>query len=516
MTQYIRIQFRNVEPLKIADDNSSQTGQVNVLTYVPGTSLRGAVISAFVRNGEMEEYKTALLSDQTSFLNAYIMMDGREMIPSVKGFYEDKSDSGIQAKDIENMLVNGQITPGNKRAALGQYCYPENGCIFYGSVEMGSDMKINRGRGKDKKNVFRSQYIVPGYRFSAYIAVRDSDELCEKIQKVLERMKEEDSLILGGNRSFGYGKCRILSVERTGELPYNAYAVQKDVSDQVYMVLLSNTTMINEIGENAGVDEGILGRKLGIPGLAIQYCSTSVTEVRGYNRTWQAAIPSIKMYEPGSVFKMMFSGKSISREALETVMDEGIGVRTNEGYGRVLFFDHYEELSKKKSVEISHCDAPELQEDLDESEKATLLIAAKGYYLNLVRRAVNAYIADPKNSIRQFGLNGTQLGTIESILYSNLYSGENGFEPLLEYFKIAIEKDSKQRVQKQGKRRNDIANYIEESIIGQSLPSLLDIPESVMGLRMDQVLDPAEIVRVKQNLVIQQVKYANRGGKSNG
>lgn len=516
MTEYIRILFQNVEPLKIADDSNSQNGQVDALSYVPGTSLRGAVIGSLVRNGELEQYKTAVLSEQVSFLNAYVMDDKKEMVPSFKGFYEDKSDNGPQAKTIENMLINGEITAGNKRAALGKYCYTENDCIFYTDLEMGSDMKINKGKGAEKKNVFRNQYVVPGYCFAAYIAVRDLQDLCGKLLDTLEHMRETDSLFLGGNRSYGYGKCRILELERTNRMPYTDMAVQTDAQDLAYMVLLSNTAMISELGENVGIDERLLAKRLGLGNLEIQFCSTSVVDVRGYNRTWQAMVPSVKMYEAGSVFKLVFSGESVPLEKLRLVMDEGIGVRTNEGYGRVLFLDHYESLSRKMNVEISRGMSENGNKKLDEDEEKTLRIAAKGYYMNLVDRAVSAYIADEHNSLEKFGLNGAQLGTMESILLTDLYNGEKGFDRLLKYFETAKEKDDGNRKQKAYQKRDKIAQYVEDTIIRQELPELLGTPDDVMGVRYHEILTPGEIVRIKQNLLIQQIRFLNRGGRSNG
>ncbi len=265
MTNYLRITFENVEPLKIADDSSSQSGQTNTLTYVPGTVLRGAVIHELVQSGKFDEKKPILLSNRVSFLNAYISVDGKELMPSPKGFYENKVETKDQEKTIENMLIDGNISPGNKRAGLGRYAYLEDGCIHYTSVKLGSDMKMNKGKHGDKQNVFRNQFIQPGYQFVGYIAVReDSDELINLLKELL---KSKNSLTMGGSRSYGYGKCILTEVKKTTSIPYTNSL--KPMSDKAYMILLSNMSMVNAYGEITGIDIDIHQKMLALHQLAV-------------------------------------------------------------------------------------------------------------------------------------------------------------------------------------------------------------------------------------------------------
>ena len=45
MAEYIRYKIINTEPLRIADDSTSQSGQTTTLRYIPGTTVRGFVIN---------------------------------------------------------------------------------------------------------------------------------------------------------------------------------------------------------------------------------------------------------------------------------------------------------------------------------------------------------------------------------------------------------------------------------------------------------------------------------------
>ncbi len=519
--KYVKFTFKNEEPLKIADDSTTQSGQVNALSYVPGTALRGALIGSFVKAGKFDGLKDMLLSDDVVFHNAYIVVNEKELIPSPKGFYEDKTVNGDEAKEIENLLTKGKFTPGNKRAALGKYCYFDGDCIFYTHVEMGSDMKINKGnRNGEKKNVFRNQYIKPGYTFSAYISFSDDAVKAgvhDEMEKVLNQMKDEDALTLGGSRSFGYGKCSIGKIDVSDQMPYAELSGSdvKDLQDVAYMMLLSDTAMINKNGVAVGLDTDILKDKLGLNKLEIELCSTSVVNRQGYNRTWQTWLPSNKMYEMGSVFKLSFPGEVISADTALKIMQEGIGIRTNEGFGLVAFFARnvYEKLTYKKEIKQNSTYESVSGGELNPDEVETLRIAARGHYMKLIDRAVDeACLSQKKGALDVSRLNSSQLGTIESIILSNLYSqNENAaFTKLGEYFSSAKDNDSRRRVLNNAVGRKDIANDIAK-IQEQDLPELFEsLPNEVMGFKCKDILSAQDIARVKLEYIVKLIKLQNR------
>ena len=46
--KYIRYIVKNDEPLRIADDSTSQNGQTVTLRYIPGTTIRGYIVNQLV------------------------------------------------------------------------------------------------------------------------------------------------------------------------------------------------------------------------------------------------------------------------------------------------------------------------------------------------------------------------------------------------------------------------------------------------------------------------------------
>ena len=50
----------------------------------------------------------------------------------------------------------------------------DQNCIHYYNVETGSDLKIKINlEDGEKQNVFRNEYIEPGYQFTGYIAIKE-------------------------------------------------------------------------------------------------------------------------------------------------------------------------------------------------------------------------------------------------------------------------------------------------------------------------------------------------------
>lgn len=524
-TLYIRYLLKNIEPLRITDASISQNGQIDTLTYIPGMTMRGVVINTLAekldKKAEWPKIVRKLFSDQVSYLNAYPMgeKDGKqvELLPSPKGFYEDKVEK--QEKNLQNVLVNGTIEGGHKRASLGRYCYMDvnNKNILFCSVELGSDMRINTGSHEQEKNMFRSQYIAQNQIFCGYIAVKDR-ELCELIQSVFDRKY----LLIGNGRLAGMGKCEIAEVKETEELSYESYSIQSAKEKECYLYLVSNTVMCNENGEITGLDIPTLEKQLGVEQLEICLCATSMVKNNGYSRIWDARLPETVMYEMGSVFKLNYKG-TLEKERAVRVLSEGIGIRRNEGFGRILILDCYEELQFKQKLdkgrdksktetEKGFIKKETVEKKLTEEEEQVLLIAARGYYLEKLELAKKSYLVSQKNHpILNRKLASSQMGTIESYAASLQYTPELAKKELLGYLKHAVEKDEAQRTHRKRQKRDEVKEFIEK-LLESDLEQVLDISlnKSIMGIEKRRLLTEEETLRWKLRFLIDMIRYANK------
>ena len=537
--EYIRVAFVNMEPVRISDDSASQSGQTQTLSYIPGSSLRGAVINELLRTSEIrkleqsdgQEQKTEgfteeieinqYLSESARFLNAYpVFRDSsgiHELIPSLKGFYEDKKDVGDEVKTIESVVKDGDIIPGHKRASLGTFGYPSDGIFHFTSMKKSGDLKINLGKnGKDKKNVFRNQYLCAGYEFVTYIGVKDP-ALKEDLKNRLEEIREEDHLLLGNARSAGLGKCFITQIgEWQTDFPYKAYAATENAYGKVYMVLLSDTAMLSDEGEVVGLREDILQQKLGVSELKMERCSTSVVQVRGYNRTWETHVPSTTMFQMGSVFRLTFTGTLTVGKMLE-IENEGVGIRKNEGFGRVLFLKDYENLQKKQKIAGDIRDsAPKTAgakfSGTKNEDRRVLQIAARGVFEGILERKVQEYLNSPPTNWSG-NVSLSQMGTARAILSRYRFSPDEGIAALKQYLSHQEEKKIQRNYHGSEDPTLEELSGTARDIMEKSLGETLGMDtEKVFGFSFEELFYE-EINRRKLDLLIRRMDRENREAK---
>lgn len=498
MSRYIRYMIENVSPLRISDNSTSQSGQTFSLKHIPGTTMRGYVISRLAQRDTFEvKEKKLLFSDKVRFLNAYMHVSDKDLIPSPKGFYEDKNPDNYE---VQNVTIDGELNDGYKRASLGRYCYLENGCIHYYNVETEADMRIRIGTSKEQ-NIFRNECIQPGYCFAGYIAVED-DELADEIREILTGY-----IYLGNGRSQGLGKCKVLNSEWIDQIPYSAYAAQTDMEQECYLMLLSHGTMLDERGIFCGLNLHTLEEQLGVKDLSIEYASTSIVQIHGYNRVYRSKTPSVPMYEQGSVFHLSYTG-CIRKENLLRLMDQGIGVRRNEGFGRILFLKEYEQITRKEPGQMTQSAVDTPLKKMPEDER-TLRKIAGNYYRLLLQQKIQEQIRKGTNAQ---GINRSQVGQVLAVLEQNKYNAAEGKQIIEQYFANALKKDDK-------KNKHDNKNSIRpfeqviSDVLNQPIQDTLhwhDIKE-VMGVPVTELLTEQDAYGIKVRYLIDLIRYENKG-----
>ena len=508
MNNYWKIRLKNMDPLRIADDKSSQHGQTDTLRYIPGSALRGYVMSELAKQAEFETWKPAFFNGQIRFMNAYLTVNGKELIPSLKGFFEDKTPC-IDKKEIQN-VIEKDVEPGYKRASLGSYCYVEEDCICYTGLELSEDININMGRTSER-NVFRSQYLRKGQNFTGYVSMTDDIDV-ELREAVLEVLSKE--IRVGNRRNGGYGTCCTVLEAMNGAVPYGEVRTQKS-SKEFYLVLLSNLVMRSEIGELCGLNLDELAERLGCDKLELKRCATSTAQIYGYNRIWKGTIPSANMYEAGSVF-CLIADQEIPEENFRRVETEGLGIRTVEGFGQVAFMEGFGQIIYKKPMEKM----AEQVETVQTPEKSKIhaeedcRLAARGLLQHRIERGMERYVVEHTDELR--GITSSQLGVIASMCISCQYKPEKAEWKLGSFLVHSKEKTERYKKQDNKKKPDSYHRYLEK-MLNSDLFELLEIDgKKVMGIPADQLFEPDEQIRYKLQLMERQIRYANREGRNHG
>lgn len=387
MSKYLKYVIRNISPIRVADDSSSQMGQTSTMHYIPGSAIRGYVINSLAQKEYFESIRREVLGSTVRYMNAYPAIPGKdcvqELIPAPIGFYEDKTIAE-GAKRITNVLFDD--IDELKRAGIGDFIKIDTETIKYYRVSTGADLKIKIHVDRNKnQSVFRNEYITVGHTFIGYIAV-ENDEIAEYIKSVLC-----GTIMIGNARSAGLGKCEVLSCDYLEGSPYFTYQRDTSAFVSVCMMLLSDAVMRDSVtGEYCGLDMKNLEDRLGVKNLRISRCATSSVDIRGFNRMWGVKVPSVPMYKKGSVFLLSFDGE-MTRDRMDRVAESGIGVRIGEGFGRVIFLKDYEKVTMKAEGTESLITVGEIKGD-KETDKKVLNIAARGYYRNLFHNKLEEYI----------------------------------------------------------------------------------------------------------------------------
>lgn len=357
MYTYSVIEIVNEEPLKIGASGSKANQTEPSKDYIPGSTIRGALIGQLIRKGVFKGKEQAILSQMACY-NAYPHRDQRLFLPTPQHLRMDKhmwrqtmavADQGHEEMSIEltNLLHNDKSN--SKNALPYRFVALKDGALAGAKVAKQYRLHHNTSRKigeQERENLFRYQAIAPGHTFWAIIKIEDS--LAESITPVLD---EVSRLYLGGARGSGYGLCRMRVVDHVGSdyaktmeligMPTGLNSERfKGTSQRTEIVItcLSDCLCRNEYGQPVNyippkVIEDICGESVSLCSESV-YVQTGVTE--GYNAKWQARYPKETTLKAGSVFKYQFE-RALSEKELEMtirVLEQRlIGHRTQDGFG---------------------------------------------------------------------------------------------------------------------------------------------------------------------------------------
>lgn len=496
--RYIAYEIRNIQPVLIANLDMSKSGETASLQYLPGSTLRGMIIANLKEQMEDEQKKKKILT-KAIFYNGYPMLGKDELIPSPKGFYENKSQDGSLINIVADTSAEME---GYKRAVLGRFCIWKEDTVYYASAKQKDALNICV---KDK-NIFRKNVLSAGQCFRAYIAV---DEKESEVYGWLSDALKTKTGYIGANRSSGYGKCRI---EWKGEkAPYKQVAQAKGEQKEVCLYLASNMSMRNKYGEICGIDLELLAHLLGVDSLELKASSTSVCKMSGINRTWGCRTPEIVMYEAGSVFKLEAS-QNIKQEAMECVSQNGIGVKREEGCGQVLFLESYDGLNKKEilpyTVQEIETETALTQEETEQQIKFISKEIAK----KQIRKKMERYVAEQEidRSIRK-----SQRGIMLNYARYARVEGMNSTRRIEKYLAYEREKLEKNKRQTDTQDKKAALDYLEHMIRLDIFEKLdLDKHKLICGIPMENIFKPEELQLFQMELLERIITFANRKEKN--
>ncbi|MEG2137083.1 MAG: hypothetical protein RRY64_00350 [Oscillospiraceae bacterium] len=443
----LRYRLELCTPMCVTNLAQSYANGYETRGYLPGSAVRGMVLSALVAAEPMEfaTRKSVLLSDAVRFTNALPLCGDQGGIPPPKGFYENK-----QGGDFESVLLRGTVTPGNKRASLGNICRIEGDKLRCTSAQTGGDMRITRKNRDQDQGMYTARYLAAGQMLEGYIYC-DNPDLAPLLGGTFHH-----EIWLGADRSCGCGLCRLVALEVISQPDYLqwSYAPTDEIPAQLTMELLAPTAMRGENGNPVGLDEKTLATALGVETVRVDACATSLVEVGGFNRTWGCAVPALTMYDGGSTFLLTCTPPP-TFAALRRLELSGLGLRRSEGCGQVLFL---------RNLAGIRGHSTELNGAAHDETPAVLLRRARCRWLldNVARIQQLTHLPNVRERI-----SNSQLGSIQALCEEGIAKGGDK-SALLKFFEHNETERGAQHGDKFASVRRELAPIWERSL-GETL-----------------------------------------------
>ena len=452
----IRYRLHNRLPVQTTDLNRSYGNFYETKGWISGGAVRGAVMTALAQNEPewFRTHKSALLNG-VRFLDAVPVHEEGAVLPSIRGFYEDKA-----CTRFETVVVDGTFTEGSKRAKLGTFCSIEGDTIHYWSARTNGVTRIDRG----EKQMLQTRYLEAGQDFEGCILL-DDPSLAPAIAEAIP-----ETLWLGADRWAGFGECAVTLLEGADRPCWAEYGFDEThrPGTTLYLLALTPFTMLDELGEPCGLDLEALADMLGVTSLTGErnapLCATAMAEYGGYNSTWQCRRPDLSMYDRGSIFKLECD-TAPELEKLMAIQNRGLGVRTAEGFGQILFLrpDIFEGIRRKEGWEA--------QKNVTQSPTAQLRIARYNW------------VTEHISAVRNSGLSSSQLGSIQALCEQAMAAGGDRSQ-----LKVFMDKNLNDRGKRHAARFEKIDALLDK-VLDQPLGETLGIAcEDSMTARLELLI----------------------------
>jgi CRISPR/Cas system CSM-associated protein Csm3 (group 7 of RAMP superfamily) len=442
MCYYRIVEITNLEPLKIGARGAQSTYAEPTAEYIPGSTLRGALIRKLIRLGLFNDNTKSDFLLGMDCYNAYPYVAEAFYLPHPFHLRVDKHKwrearaLGEKEAPLSNLLKEKEN--GSEAKNHPEYRFMTVKQDGLQGKKVAKEYRLHHSTCKSQllepENLFRYEAISAGQKFRGILKYKA--ELEEQINTLLGEIRV---FYLGGSKGSGYGKSELKAITD----PLECYTEVKEKlgirssyagdENKITITCLSDCLFRNELGQPINhLSEQYLYELTGkYPILEKQFIQTGQTE--GYNNTWKARYPKETTVKAGSVLRYRFAEGLTAgeRQQLSKLEEKLAGSRTQDGYGWLGVDLYYPEdlLLNEESDDKSDAGSKEkndfrlealLQEEpIKETFKILIggLQEAKERWLKVLFNQLlgDAYDSD-KDLIIALELNSSQLKNMEDLI----------------------------------------------------------------------------------------------------
>ena len=465
------------EPLLMTAIEGDPNSAVS-LPYVPGSALRGALVGRYLANYEGDdlaadaEAQKYFFDAQTRYLNAYpVDSEGRRTLPTPNAWKKPKGN-GRAAYDVFDLSVDpepaGIYDQWQPKPVKRPFCSMKGEGVdlhkvkWQVNIHTMRDPVAGRALGVEGQGaVFRYEALAPGQRLVGVILCPDTDT-ADTLQALLE---DDETLLLGGSQSAGYGLTTIMEVKQEDnwqETPHELSAL----SGHLTITLLSDAILRDAEGQyTAFLTPEILADYLDVtltPDRARTFVEIGV--VGGFNRKWGLPLPQTPVARAGSVFTFEIGEAKIPLDRLHKLIEEGIGERRAEGFGRVTVNWHTQHATLN-AAEVKP--RPRPQQPVTLTEESTSL--AQAMATRMLRRELDHALRERVLALNIQGeIRNTQLSAVRTRLRTALATGE--IAPVLAYMEEM--KSAGQEQFEKARIKNEVLDHWIKTVLQEDAPAV--------------------------------------------
>ncbi len=331
-----------LEPLLVAQLGSGDENSAQSLDYIPGSVLRNALAARYIAAHDIDDAannptcRALFFDDKVRVLNSYHAdRMGKRSLPTPLSWVAEKEALGNWKPDekpgdhlpfydaaVDKEMVK-ELHDIKTIEGAGRFCrLSEDGVEFVRPTRQ-VNVHIQREHKRELKTKGESQVFVYDALAAGEVCcgaiLAQEDAALETFQQMLTETPEFN---IGGSRSAGYGRIRVYDVK----LDTNWHEANENEQGDIIVTLLSDAIVRDENGQFCDDISPIIGVKP-------TRCYRKMKPVGGFNRKWGLPLPQAHAFQAGSVF--VYPADAEIKQRLETLVEEGIGERRQDGFGRI-------------------------------------------------------------------------------------------------------------------------------------------------------------------------------------
>lgn len=489
MSKYITFLIDTLEDIKQARTSAKGSAEAS-MDYITGSSVRGAYIYKYISKFHLSDinqgvHKDKLLKGGITFLNAYPATGTDRSVPFPKCYFATKDS--IRSFEREMVIISGFCLPAGQvfeNVRLADFVQIEDNVFKMVKVKKKANLHINKSTLKNK--LFRYEAIEKGQTFKGIIKVEDEKYVDEVIE-----LLDNANIYIGGSKGSGYGKCRFHDFEIVEENPEYTQLAKRSGHNgsSLYLLALSDIIYRTELGEyKTIIDAELIRNSLGLEDVCYEDSMIETKDITAFNNKWGCNLPQVMGIKAGSIYKYGFKG-SINQERLADFINNGLGERKSDGFGRFVILDSITNsvLKKENHHQKLEIDLKTLLSDMSKAEKDQAKRILTGIYMTRFENGINERVLELYKKLRNpKAMHDSQWG-----FYLNLFSCLQYKTPA-EGIKIFNE-NMKKIESKRSKSFKQIDNvYIDNKKLLEFLCDYINYSDPESFLKMN----PVDIIRL--------------------